>query len=197
MPNIVESTSSDTAVSHAKNLEMVKLLVSKGATLNTSVFRNVATNPEAVEYLLKAGLDPNFDRGFPFRVAAKQGDVASMELLLKYADNMPGEKLSIQEKQLLMVSERRMMALKWAVQHGKIESVIFILTKLKELGFEDLNKNSDVFIREMIDYASASDAMDDKIKSEMKKSLQDWYLKNYGGGLKESKRFYSFNKFLY
>jgi len=197
MPNMVESNSSETAVSHAKNLEMVKLLVSKGATLNTSVFRNVATNPEAVEYLLKAGLDPNFDRGFPFRVASKQGDVKSMELLLKYADNIPGEKLSIQEKQLLMVSERRLMALKWAVQHGKVESVIFIMEKLKELGFEDLKKNPDIFIREMMDYASASDAMDDKQKSEIIKSLKDWQIQNYGGGLKESKRFYSFNKFFY
>lgn len=196
-PNIVDSNSSDTVISHAKNLEMVKLLVSKGATLNSSVFRNVATNPETTEYLLKAGLDPNFDRGFPFRSAAKKGDVESMELLLKYADNMPGEKLSIKEKQLMMVSERRMMALKWAVGQGNINSIIFILDKLKELGFSDLQKNSEMFIKEMIDYASASDAIEEKQKPEVIKSLQNWYLKNYGGGMKESNRFYSFKKFLY
>jgi hypothetical protein len=197
MPNIVDSSSSETAVSFAKNLEMVKLLVSKGATLNTSVFRNVATNPETTEYLLKAGLDPNFDRGFPFRSAAKKGDIQSMELLLKYADNMPGDKLSIQEKQLMMITERRFMALKWAVGHGNIDSIVFILEKLKELEFSELKDNSEVFIKEMIDYASASDAIDEKQKPEVVKAMQNWYLKNYGGGLKESNRFYSFKKFLY
>ena len=197
MPNIVDSSSTDTAISHAKNLDMVKLLVSKGATLNTNVFRNVATSSEAVEYLLKAGLDPNFERGYPFRVAAKQGDIQSMELLLKYADNISGEKLSLREKQLLMLTERRMMALKWAVGHGKIDSILFIMDKFKELGFEDLNKNGDLFVKELIDYAGASDAMDEKQRSETIKSIQNWYSKNYGGGMKESNRFISFSKFSY
>jgi len=196
-PNIVDSSSSETAISLAKNLEMVKLLVSKGATLNSSVFKNVATNPESTEYLLKAGLDPNFDRGFPFRQAAKKGDIGSMELLLKYADNVPGEKLSLKEKQLMMVSERRLMALKFAVGQGNIDCIIFILDKLKTLGFESLQKNSEMFIKEMIDFASSSDAMGEKQKPEVIKSLQDWYLKNYGGGMKESNRFFSFDKFLY
>jgi hypothetical protein len=44
------------------------------------------------------------------------------------------------------------MALKWAVQHGKTDSVLFIVNKLKELGFEDLKKIPELFIREMMDY---------------------------------------------
>jgi hypothetical protein len=67
---------------------MVKLLHIK-ETLNTSVFRNVATNSEAVEYLLKkrdwiqiSTEDSHLE------VPSKQGDVQSMELLLKYADKL-------------------------------------------------------------------------------------------------------------
>ena len=97
----------------------------------------------------------------------------------------------------MMVSERRLMALKFAVGQGNIDCIIFILDKLKTLGFESLQKNSEMFIKEMIDFASSSDAMGEKQKPEVIKSLQDWYLKNYGGGMKESNRFFSFDKFLY
>ena len=197
MANITDSSSTDTAVSHAKDLEMVKLLVSNGATLNSSVFRNLATNTEAVEYLLKAGLDPNFDRGYPFRAAAKAGDVESMKLLLKYADNMPGDKLSIEEKQLTIVTERRWMALKWAAAAGKIDSVLFIFDQLKRLKDKSM-EDPEVFTRDIITYITNSDSIDEKHKSEMVKSIMDWSRNNLGSKpVGESIRFASFRNFKY
>jgi len=197
MPNITDGSSADTAVSYAKDLEMVKLLVSHGATLNSSVFRNLATNTEAVEYLLKAGLDPNFDRGYPFRAASKAGDVESMKLLLKYADNMPGDKLSIEQKQLTIVTERRWMALKWAAAAGKIDSVLFIFDQLKRLKDKSM-EDPEVFTRDIITYITNSDIIDEKHKSEMVKSIMDWSRVNLGSTpVGESIRFKSFKNFKY
>jgi len=197
MPNITDGSSADTAVSYAKDLEMVKLLVSHGATLNSSVFRNLATNTEAVEYLLKAGLDPNFDRGYPFRAASKAGDVESMKLLLKYADNMPGDKLSIEQKQLTIVTERRWMALKWAAAAGKIDSVLFIFDQLKRLKDKSM-EDPETFTRDIITYITNSDIIDEKHKSEMVKSIMDWSRVNLGSTpVGESIRFKSFKNFKY
>jgi len=197
MPNITDGSSADTAVSYAKDLEMVKLLVSHGATLNSSVFRNLATNSEAVEYLLKAGLDPNFDRGYPFRAASKAGDVESMKLLLKYADNMPGDKLSIEQKQLTIVTERRWMALKWAAATGKIDSVLFIFDQLKRLKDKSM-EDPETFTRDIITYITNSDIIDEKHKSEMVKSIMDWSRVNLGSTpVGESIRFKSFKNFKY
>jgi ankyrin repeat protein len=195
LPNMTDQSSSDTAITYSKNLEMVKLLVSYGATLNSAIFRNLATDSEAVEYLLKAGLDPNFERGFPFRSAAKANNLSTMKLLMKYADNIPGDKLSLREKQLIMLSERRFMALKWAVSNGSVESTIFILEKLKELNYDDFTKDPESFIKGMIDFASTSDAMSDQDKSKMVESLKNLMKNQSGDNVRESRKLNSFSEF--
>ncbi len=194
MPNITDQTNAETAISNAKDLEMVKILVAAGASLNSSVFRNVANDSEAIEYLLKAGMDPNFDRGFPFRAAAKNNDVKSLELFMNYADNIKvtsSDKDSIKEKQLLMLSERRYMALKWAAERLNVESTIFILNKLKELG-DDSMKNSEQFIKSLLDYVESSDAASKDDKPRFFEAIKNW-----SETLKESNRFKSFKSFLY
>ena len=194
LPNITDQSGTDTAISNAKDLEMVKILVSAGASLNSSVFRNVANDSDAVEYLLQAGMDPNFDRGFPFRVAAKNNDVKSMELLMKYADNIKittTDKDSLREKQLLMLTERRHMALKWAAERCNIESTIYILNKLKELG-DDSMKNSEQFIKSLMDYVQSSDASNKKDKPRFFEAINNW-----NESIKETKRFKSFKSFRY
>lgn len=194
MPNLSEQSSSETAITHAKDLEMVKILVSAGASLNSSVFRNVANDPDAVEYLLKAGMDPNFDRGFPFRAAAKNNDIKSMELLMKYADNIKSsdsDKESLQQKQLIMLTERRYMALKWAAERLNVEATIFILNKLKELG-DDSMKNSEQFIKSLMDYVQSSDASSKDDKPRFMNAINNWSSK-----ITESKRFSSFKSFFY
>ena len=195
MPNLTDSSSTDTAIGHAKDLEMVKILVAAGATLNSTVFRNVANDSAAVEYLLEAGLDPNFDRGFPMRAAAKNGDVKSMELLLKYADNIPDEKMSIAEKQLLMLNERRYMALKWAAEWLQPESTIFILDKLFELG-DPKAKDIELFTKSIVDFAQNSDAAHGGDKSKFVSVIMNW-LNTKIGTTKESNRFKLFNAFRY
>ena len=198
MPNITEG-SSETAISNAKDLEMVKILVSAGASLNSSVFRNVANDSEAVEYLLKAGMDPNFDRGYPFRVAAKNNDVKSMELLMKYADNIKmssDDKNSLSEKQLLMLTERRYMALKWASEQGCVDAIIYILDNLKKLGDKSLyDDNIDNFLKSLIDYVQGTDASDENKKKQTVSVIRNWYASI--SGTKESTRFLTFNKFIY
>lgn len=195
MPNMSDSGSSDTAISHAKDLEMVKILVSAGASLSSNVFRNVANDSQAVKYLLEAGMDPNFDRGYPFRKAAQNGDIESMELLLKYADNIPGEKLSIAEKQLSMLTERRHMSLKWAAERLHVDATIFIINKLIELGDPSL-KNTEAFIMSLLDYVQNSDAADPKGKPEFINAIRGW-LSSRVEGKKESNRFKMFKTFKY
>lgn len=195
-PNITDSSSSETAISNAADLEMVKILVSAGASLNSSIFRKMATDYDAVKYLLDAGLDPNFDRGFPFRKASQSGQVDIMKLLLDYADNIPEEKMSIKEKQLFLINERRRMALKWAADAAKIEAVLFILDKLKELGDPQLTENPELYVRGFLDYVSSSEAIDVKSKEVVSNGLKQWLSTNYGP-TKESKRFQSFNTFKY
>lgn len=198
MPNISDQSSSETAISNAADLEMVKILVSAGATLNSGIFRKLATDYDAVKYLLEAGLDPNFDRGFPLRAAAKSGDVEIMKLLLQFADNIKDEKLSVAEKQFLMIKERRWMALKWCVDSGKVEATLFLLDTINEINktIDDSDlKDFEKFCRNLIDYVSDSDGISADQKKEMIVSLQGWINQNLLG-LRESKRFKSFRQFI-
>jgi hypothetical protein len=196
MPNMSsDGASSDTAISHAKDLEMVKILVSAGASLSSDVFRNFVNDSQSVKYLLEAGMDPNFHRAYPFRKAAQNGDIESMELLLKYADNIPGEKLSIAEKQLMMITERRNMALKWAAEKLHVDATIFIIDKLFELGDPSL-KNTEAFITSLLDYVQNSDASDPKGKPEFINAIRSW-INSRVGGKKESNRFKMFKAFRY
>ena len=49
------------AIKDAKNLEMIKLLVSYGSTLSSAVFEKVCNDYDAVKYLIDAGMDVNFE----------------------------------------------------------------------------------------------------------------------------------------
>jgi ankyrin repeat protein len=195
MPNITDQNSSETAISYAEDLEMIKILVNAGASLNSSVFRKVSDDPEAVKYLLEAGMDPSFDRSFPFRQAAKSGNVEAMDLLLKYADNISDEKMSIAEKQLMMITERRNMALKWSAEHGKAESTIFILQKLFELGYKDL-VGKPAYLKSLIDYVQNTDASKPEEKQNVIDAIREWSKDKFTEA-KESKRFNNFKTFKY
>jgi len=194
MPNISsDGASSDTAISHAKDLEMVKILVSAGASLSSNVFTNVANNFEAVKYLLEAGMNPNFDRGYPFRKVAQNGDIKSMELLLKYADDIPGEKLSIAQKQLMMISERGYLSLKWAGAAFQLDACIFIINKLFELGDPSI-KNLESF-KSLFDRIENSES-DPKTKAEFINTIKN-FINDKFEGKKESNRFKMFKAFRY
>jgi hypothetical protein len=140
-------------------------------------------------------MDPSFDRSFPFRQAAKYGNVEAMDLLLKYADNIPDEKMSIAEKKLMMITERRNMALKWSAEHGKAESTIFILQKLFELGYKDLVGKPE-YLKSLIDYVQNTDASKPEEKQSVIDAIREWSKDKFTEA-KESKRFNNFKTFKY
>lgn len=195
MPNITEQNSSETAISHAEDLEMIKILVSAGASLNSSVFKKVSNDPESVRYLLDSGMDPSFERSLAFRQAAKSGNIEAMDLLLKYADNITDDKMSISEKQLMMITERRYMALKWAAEHGKAEATIFILQKLFELGYKDLVGKPE-YLKSLVDYVQNTDASKPEEKQKVIDAIRDWSKDKFTEA-KESTRFNNFRDFKY
>jgi hypothetical protein len=195
MPNITEQNSSDTAISYAEDLEMIKILVDAGASLNSSVFKKVSNDPESVRYLLDSGMDPSFERSLAFRQAAKSGNIEAMDLLLKYADNIPDDKMSIAEKQLMMITERRNMALKFAAEHGKSEATVFILQKLFELGYKDLVGKPEL-VKSLVDYIQNTDASKPEDKQKVIDAIRDWSKDKFTEA-KESKRFNNFKTFRY
>ena len=118
-----------------------------------------------------------------------------MDLLLKYADNVPDEKMSISEKQLMMITERRNMALKWAAEHGKAEATIFILQKLFDLGYKDLVGNPG-YLNSLIDYVQNTDASKPEEKQKVIDYIKEWSKDKFNEA-KESNRFNSFKTFKY
>jgi len=124
-PNLAKD--SEAPISKAKNIEMIKLLVSYGSDITASIFNNVIHDIDALEYCLKAGLDPNFGNSMPFRRACrgsweskdKMGEsyLEAFDLLLKYA--------SITDE------KGRNMVIKWASEYGRID----ILEHLKKKGY--------------------------------------------------------------
>jgi len=192
MANMTELNSSHTAITHAEDLDMIKILVNAGASLNSSVFRKVSSDPQAVKYLLEAGMDPSFERSLPFRTAAKAGNIEIMNLLLKYADNIPIENMSISEKQMLQILDRRAMSLKFAADRGQLETFIYLLEKLFELGFKDWTELK----KEFATYVDNSPSTSQEDKEKILSSLTSWY-KDKFPQIKESKNIKKFNTFEY
>jgi hypothetical protein len=192
MPNISEN-SSEMAISGAKDLEMLQILVSAGATVTSTAFMNVVGDSSAVEYLLKSGMDPNFAKGYAFREAAKIGDTTTMKLLLKYADNIPDDKLSIQQKKTMMISERRCMALKKSSSGLFLDTTIFILNSLLELKYDDLMEDPEGSMDDVLVGAKSSSKSEAE-KTEFTKNIKNWFSSKFGG-LKESKSIKSFKTF--
>jgi hypothetical protein len=136
------------AIKYAKNLDMIKLLVDYGSTITNDVFNSIINDYDAVEYVLKAGVDPNFEKGLPLRNAAKLGRTDIMKLLIKYGAN---------------IAERRYMVVKWALEWAQIDAI--------KLLFEELEKSGSKVDRDFLEtsqfkhWAQTSDKVsEDKIK---------------------------------
>jgi hypothetical protein len=65
LPNL--SKGKDAPISKATNLNMIKLLVDYGSEMTSDVFKSVVPDTEALDYCLKAGLDPLFSHNMPLR----------------------------------------------------------------------------------------------------------------------------------
>lgn len=143
IPNIGNS------IKYAKNLNMIKLLVDYGSSINNDVFNSIIDDYDAVEYVLKAGVDPNFEKGLPLRNAAKLGRVDIMKLLVKYGAD---------------IAARRYMAIKWGLEWAQKDAVEFLVNKLEEQG-QKIDAN---FVKnQFVDWTETSDKVDDSKKKSM------------------------------
>ena len=109
----------DAPISKSKSLEVIKILVSAGSSITNEVYNNIKTDIGAVEYCLKAGLDPNFNQNFPIRNCA-EGTYKS--------PSQPGESYFDLFKLLLKYNAKlsdggRNRFLKWAAEFGRPELI--------------------------------------------------------------------------
>ena len=146
MPNV------GNAIKYASNLKMIKLLVDYGSQINNEVFNSIMNDYEAVEYVLKAGIDPNFEKSYPLRIAGKLGDTKMINLLITYGAN---------------IAERRYMVVKWSASYGKMEVFKFLLDKMRQMDDPNI-KNPELkekFLNACVHWCEASDVLNSaKIK---------------------------------
>lgn len=123
-PNI--KSGQDALINKAKDLEMVKFLLSKGAEMTGDVFGNMLKNSEgaklieSVKFCLDAGMDPNFTQSFPVRKACEYGNMELLKLLVE-----GGARLDLE----------RDLALKWASEYGRIDIIDYMFEKGIKSGY--------------------------------------------------------------
>jgi len=130
-PNLLKG--SDSAISKAKNLEMIKLLVTHHAVLTGEVFNNIVCDEDALEFCLKAGADPNFNSYLPIRKVAKgtwrslsdigESHFDGYQMLLKY-----GAKSEENGKNFIV---------KWASEYGRMDIIEDQIKRGCKNGFVD------------------------------------------------------------
>jgi len=124
---------SDSAIAKAKDMEMIKLLVSNHAVLTGDVFNNIVCDEEALEFCLKAGADVNFNSNLPIRKVCKgswkslteigESYFAGYQMLLKY-----GVKSEEAGKNFVV---------KWAAEYGRMDIINDQMQKGCKSGFVD------------------------------------------------------------
>jgi hypothetical protein len=155
-PNLKKGN--DAPISKAKDLNMIKLLVSAGSDITGEVFNNILHEMDALEYCLKAGLDPNFQNHLPFRRVCR-GDwdtrdnignsyLGAFKLLLKYGASLKD-------------SKGRNMIIKWAAEYSRLD----IIDWLKHEGYSKKFEKSDW--EEAVTWISHSRKINDEIKSKV------------------------------
>ncbi len=156
MPNI------GGAIKGAKNLPMIKLLVSYGATITNEIFNSVASDFEGVKYLLDAGVDPDFEQGLPLRISAKINRKDILELLVNR-----GAK----------ISTRRYMVVKWAAEWANVDILKWLLDKLEESG----EKIEEKILKDWIHWSQTSDKINDaqrgEVKTVLEETIKKWFKK--------------------
>lgn len=160
-PNLNKGTES--IIAKAKNLEIIKLLVSYGSDITGEVFDNIQQDSDAVEYCLRHGLDPNFGRHLGFRKITK-ADWKSPDdigrcyfetylLLMKYGGTTRDDR-------------GKNMILKWASEYARWE----ILNYLDETGLsKDFTKSE---YREAILWISHARKLNDEDRIKVTNYLQ-------------------------
>jgi hypothetical protein len=177
LPNLKKGR--DAAISYAKNIEMVKLLVDFGAEMTGDVFKSVIHDGDALHYCLNAGLDPKFQFNLPLRTAIK-GDFnprdkdkdgkpywESFLILMKYLERMGKDKL----REQLMLSERGQrsgLLAKWAGEYGRIDVI-----KYWDENLDLFEVYSDKDWRSLLEWIEASRMVRDEIKQKTLNYLKE------------------------
>ena len=130
-PNLQKGA--DSAIAKAKDIEMIKLLVTNHAILTGDVFNNIVCDEDALEFCLKAGADANFNSNLPIRKVCKgtwrslteigESYFAGYQMLLKY-----GVKTEEAGKNFVV---------KWAAEYGRMDIINDQMTKGCKTGFVD------------------------------------------------------------
>jgi hypothetical protein len=130
-PNLQKGA--DSAIAKAKDMEMIKLLVSNHAVLTGDVFNNIVCDEDALEFCLKAGADANFNSNLPIRKVCKgswrslteigESYFAGYQMLLKY-----GVKTEESGKNFVV---------KWAAEYGRMDIINDQMSKGCKSGFVD------------------------------------------------------------
>ena len=129
-------------IKFAKDLDMIKLLVKNNCELTNDVLNQIINDLDAMEFVLKNGVNPNFEKGYPLRAAARAKNLDVVKLLITHGAN---------------VTERRYMVVKQCVEYGTTEILKYLLD---ELNSGDANfKNSDTrqkLLKEWVSWSSTS-----------------------------------------
>ena len=127
-PNLEKGSGS--AIAKARNLDMIKLLVTYGSDITGEVFSNILHDNDALEFCLRAGLDPNFGSSMPFRKVCKGSWKSRTDMGESYFDAF---KLLLKYGGKVINETGRNSLLKWACEYNRID----ILEHAKEKGYFD------------------------------------------------------------
>ncbi len=116
-------------INETKDLDIIKMLVSKGANFTSKAFKNFVDsktgqfNKDAIEYFLQNGMNINFEDGYALRNAARGGKLDLVSYLIERGSNP---------------NLRNGMAFVWSCEYAQFDSVKYLL---------ETNKLSDGIVR--------------------------------------------------
>lgn len=160
-PNLAKKSQS--AIAKAKDIKMIKLLVSYGSDLTGEVFNNIMHDTEALEYCLKAGLDPNFSNSLPFRRTLK-GEYVSIDDM--GTSNFEEFKILLKYGAKIHDTHGRNTVLKWAADYGRLEVLKYLDDKELSKGFTEKEW------REAVRYLNHNRKLSDERKAEVLEYLE-------------------------
>ena len=124
----------DAAISKAKGLDIIKLLVSYGSDMTGDVFTQVLDDEDALEYCLKAGLDPNFNNFAPFRKVTKGSWINKDQIGESYFDAF---KMLLKYGAKLSDERGRNMIIKWAGEYARFDILQYLEANGQAKDFTD------------------------------------------------------------
>lgn len=156
-PNLAKG--SESAISKAKNIEMIKLLVTYGSDLTGDLYTNIlGSDTDSLEYCLRAGLDPNFSSSMPLRRVSRGSWEDKNNIGKSYLEAF---KILLKYKASLINENGKVMIVKWASDYARKD----IIDYLMEEGYTEYIKEED--IDESIEWLRHSRKLNAEIRDDM------------------------------